>query len=63
MFRESLDHISPRISNVSPNLKSFVLTIDSRHALPVYPNLARDIHPSAINELWIADITYIRLRL
>jgi transposase InsO family protein len=43
--------------------KSFVVTTDSRHALPVYPNLAREIKPSAINQLWVADITYIRLRL
>jgi transposase InsO family protein len=42
--------------------KSFVVTTDSRHALPVYPNLARAITPSAVNQLWVADITYIRLR-
>jgi len=42
--------------------RSFALTTDSGHALPVYPNLARDIEPTAINQLWVADITYIRLR-
>jgi len=42
--------------------KSFVVTTDSRHALPVYPNLAQGILPDAINQLWVADITYIRLR-
>ena len=42
--------------------KSFVVTTDSRHELPVYPNLARKILPTAINQLWVADITYIRLR-
>lgn len=41
----------------------FVLTTDSRHNLPVYPNLARTMRPTAINQLWVADITYIRLRL
>ena len=40
----------------------FVVTTDSRHLLPVYPNLAREMTPTAINQLWIADITYIRLR-
>jgi putative transposase len=39
-----------------------VITTDSRHNLPVYPNLARTMTPTAINQLWIADITYIRLR-
>jgi putative transposase len=42
--------------------RAFVVTTDSRHNLPVYPNLAREIKPTAINQLWIADITYIRLR-
>jgi putative transposase len=42
--------------------RSFVVTTDSRHGLPVYPNLAREIKPTAINQLWVADITYIRLR-
>lgn len=42
--------------------KAFVVTTDSRHELPVYPNLARGLVPSGVNQLWIADITYIRLR-
>ncbi len=43
--------------------KSFAITTDSRHNLPVYPNLARAITPTAVNQLWVADITYIRLRI
>jgi len=42
--------------------RAFVVTTDSRHSLPVYPNLARAITATAINQLWVADITYIRLR-
>src|SRR3954454_593987 len=42
--------------------RAFVVTTDSRHNLPVYPNLAREITPTAVNQLWVADITYIRLR-
>ena len=42
--------------------KSFVVTTDSRHNLPVYPNLAARSAPSSVNQLWRADITYIRLR-
>ena len=42
--------------------RAFVVTTDSRHHLPVYPNLARALRLDAINQLWIADITYIRLR-
>ena len=42
--------------------RSFVRTTDSRHGLTVYPNLAREMVLSDINQLWVADITYIRLR-
>lgn len=42
--------------------RRFVVTTDSRHNLPVYPNLARQMTPTTINQLWVADITYIRLR-
>jgi len=42
--------------------RAFVRTTDSRHNLTVYPNLARDLVLSNINQLWVADITYIRLR-
>jgi len=42
--------------------RAFVITTDSRHNLPVYPNLAREVKPTAVNQLWVADITYIRLR-
>jgi transposase InsO family protein len=42
--------------------RAFVVTTDSRHNLPIYPNLARTMTPAAINQLWVADITYIRLR-
>lgn len=42
--------------------RAFVRTTDSRHGLTVYPNLARDLVLSNINQLWVADITYIRLR-
>ena len=32
----------------------FVVTTDSRHSLPVYPNLIREMNPTAINQLWVA---------
>ena len=36
-------------------------TTDSRHRFTVYPNLARKMLPTAVNQLWVADITYVRL--
>ena len=43
--------------------RKFMVTTDSRHNLRIYPNLAAQITPTAINQLWVADITYIRLRV
>jgi transposase InsO family protein len=36
-------------------------TTDSRHSWRVWPNLARHLKPMAMNQLWVADITYVRL--
>lgn len=36
-------------------------TTDGRHHWPVWPNLARHLVPMALNQLWVADITYIRM--
>jgi hypothetical protein len=38
------------------------LTTDTRHRWPVVPNLARGMQLSALDQLWVADITYIRLQ-
>jgi putative transposase len=42
--------------------RRFILTTDSDHSWRVYPNLARRMVLSAINQLWVADITYVRLQ-
>jgi len=43
--------------------KPFVpVTTDSRHGWRVMPNLARGMMPSGLDQLWVADITYIRLQ-
>ena len=42
--------------------RSFVRTTDSKHGFMVYANLARGMVLTDINQLWVADITYIRLQ-
>jgi len=37
-------------------------TTNSKHLFPRYPNLIRDVVFSNINQVWLADITYIRIR-
>jgi transposase InsO family protein len=41
--------------------RKFVVTTNSNHNRPVYPNLARAMVLTGIDQLWVADITYIRL--
>ena len=41
--------------------RKFVVTTDSVHGLPVYPNRARAMVLTGLDQLWVADITYIRL--
>jgi putative transposase len=38
------------------------MTTDSRHEWCVVPNLARGLVPTGVDQLWVADITYVRLR-
>jgi len=40
----------------------WLATTHSKHPLAVFPNLTVGLTPTAINQLWVADITYIRLR-
>jgi putative transposase len=42
--------------------RKFVVTTDSNHGKKVYPNLARKMMLTNVDQLWVADITYIRLR-
>ena len=43
--------------------RKFVVTTDSDHDLAVYPNLARTLTLTGLDQLWVADLTYIRLEL
>jgi len=36
-------------------------TTDSQHPFPIAPNLIKGLTPTGINQIWAADITYVRL--
>lgn len=42
--------------------RRFVFTTDSSHTYAIYPNMAARLSVTGINQLWVADITYVRLR-
>lgn len=43
--------------------RSFVpVTTDAKHGWKVFPNLARGMKPTGVDQLWVADITYVRMR-
>jgi putative transposase len=42
--------------------RMFVLTTDSNHNRKIYPNLTRQMVLTSVDQLWRADITYIRLQ-
>ncbi len=41
--------------------RRFVVTTDSAHGLAVYPNLVPTLTVTGIDQLWLSDITYVRL--
>jgi len=43
--------------------RKFVVTTDSAHGLPVYANLVPTLKLTGLDQLWVADLTYIRLAL
>jgi len=43
--------------------RKFIFTTNSQHGLPIYPNLVEGLVLNNIDQLWVADITYIRLQM
>jgi transposase InsO family protein len=41
--------------------RRWVKTTDSEHGLKIFPNLMKGYPPTGLNQVWVADITYVRL--
>ena len=52
-----------RCTDLCLRQRKFVVTTDSDHGLPVYPNLAGALRLTGLNQLWVADVSYVRLEL
>jgi len=62
LFRLPVARIMREEALTPRRVRKFLVTTDSNHAEPIFPNLARDFVPIGPDQLWVADITYIRLR-
>src|SRR2546430_11071872 len=41
--------------------RRYIATTDSNHDGPIFPNVADNLVPTRLNQLWVADITYIAI--
>ncbi len=41
--------------------RRFIVTTDSDHDYPIFPDLAKTMTPDGPNQLWVADITYVAI--
>jgi putative transposase len=61
--RDRFEDIVNRYGFKIRNKKRKPRTTDSTHGLPTFPNLVYEFIPTAINQLWVTDITYIAIML
>ncbi len=59
--RKRVQQLMPKHHLQRRKKQRFVRTTNSNHSLPVYPNLIKEMVIQRPNQLWAADITYVRL--
>ena len=50
-----------REHGLQPRRRRYVVTTDSDHGGPIYPDLARDLVPDRPTQLWVADLTHVAI--
>lgn len=59
--REHFEHLLSSYGLMLRVSKNKPMTTDSRHGLPTYPNKVWSIIPMRANQIWVSDITYIKI--
>jgi len=63
LSRKRVIRLMNRLGLKAKTAKKFKVTTDSRHTLPIAPNLIkRDFRPPIPNRVWVSDITYLRTK-
>jgi transposase InsO family protein len=63
LSRKRVIRLMNRLGLKAKTANKFKVTTDSRHTLPIAPNLLnRDFCPAGPNRVWVSDITYLRTR-
>ena len=50
-----------REHDLQPKRRRYVITTDSDHDNPIFPNLAKGLVLDRPNQLWVADLTYVAI--
>jgi putative transposase len=51
-----------REHNLQPKRRRrYIVTTNSDHTGPIYPDLAKDVVPERPNQVWVADLTYVAI--
>lgn len=59
--KKRVQRIMQEGSLICKTTKKWITTTDSNHKYPVYPNLLKDSKITSVNQVWVSDITYIRI--
>jgi len=60
--RKRIQRLMRSMKLLRPVKRSRIRTTNSQHGFPRFPNLMKDLVVSYPNQVWVADITYIRLK-
>lgn len=61
MGRDAIQKLRREYGLIKKSRRSYVATTDSRHRFKKYPNIIRDLKVVQPSQLWVSDITYIRV--